>query len=158
MNQVRRLIVVLLTVALVGSAFAAVAAFAAGPTKPSTVKLRKNSLGKILVDGKSRTLYLFEKDKHGKSACSGSCAQNWPPLLTKGKPKAMSGVKSSLLGTTKRSDGTTQVTYNKHPLYTFVLDNNKPGSTKGEGVDAFGAEWYVVGANGKKIEKKGDKS
>jgi predicted lipoprotein with Yx(FWY)xxD motif len=158
MNQVRRLIVVLLTVALVGSAFAAVAAFAAGPTKPATVKLRNNSLGKILVDGKSRTLYLFEKDKHGKSACSGACATNWPPLLTKGKPKAGSGVKSSLLGTTKRSDGTMQVTYNKHPLYTFVVDKNKPGSTKGEGVDAFGAEWYVLGANGKKIEEKGDKS
>ena len=65
----RRLIVVLLTVAIVGSAFAAVAAFAAGPTKPANVKLRNNSLGKILVDGRSRTLYLFEKDKHGKSAC-----------------------------------------------------------------------------------------
>jgi len=108
-----------------------------------------------VVDGRSRTLYLFQKDKNGKSACSGACATNWPPLLTKGKPKAIGGVKPSLLGTTKRSNGTTQVTYNKHPLYTFVLDKNKPGSTKGEGVDAFGAEWYVLGTNGKKIEKKG---
>jgi predicted lipoprotein with Yx(FWY)xxD motif len=64
-------------------------------------------------------------------------------------------VKASLLGTTKRSDGTTQVTYNKHPLYRFLNDNNKVGSTKGEGVNAFGAEWYVVGTNGKKIEKSG---
>ena len=78
--------------------------------------------------------------------------------MTKGKPKAGAGVKASLLGTTKRADGTTQVTYNKHPLYTFVVDKNKPGSTKGEGLDAFGAEWYVLGANGKKIEEKGDKS
>jgi predicted lipoprotein with Yx(FWY)xxD motif len=158
---VRRLIAVMLTVALAGSALAVLAtiAFSATPTKPATVKTRSNKLGKILVDGRSRTLYLFEKDKNGKSACSGDCAKNWPPLLTKGKPKAgSSGIKSSLLGTTKRSDGTTQVTYNKHPLYTFVADKNKPGSTKGEGLDAFGAEWYVLGTNGKKIEEKGDKS
>ena len=156
----RRLIAVMLTVALAGSALAVLAtiAFSATPTKPATVKTRSNKLGKILVDGRSRTLYLFEKDKHGKSACSGMCATNWPPLLTKGKPKAVSGVKSSLLGTTKRSDGTTQVTYNKHPLYTFIADKSKPGSTKGEGLDAFGAEWYVLGTNGKKIEEEGDES
>ena len=63
-------------------------------------------------------------------------------------------MKASLLGTTKRSDGTTQVTYNKHPLYRFVQDK-KPGDVTGEGSKAFGAEWYVVGTNGKKIEKKG---
>jgi predicted lipoprotein with Yx(FWY)xxD motif len=90
----------------------------------------------------------FKKDKNGKSACSGACAQNWPPLLTKGAPKAGAGAKASLLGTTKRSDGTTQVTYSGHPLYTFVADNGKPGSTKGQGVDAFGARWYVVAAKG----------
>jgi predicted lipoprotein with Yx(FWY)xxD motif len=145
----------LLTVALAGAAFAAVTAFAAGPTKPATVNLRSTKLGKVIVNGKSVTMYLFEKDKNGKSACSGACATAWPPLLTKGKPKAGKGVKASLLGTTKRSDGTTQVTYNKHPLYGFIMDKNKAGSTKGEGVDAFGAEWYVVGANGKKIEKEG---
>ena len=151
----RRLIAVVLAVALAASAFAAVTAIAAAPTKPATVKLRSTKLGKILVNGNSQTLYLFEKDKHGKSACSGQCAKFWPPLLTKGKPKAGAGVKASLLGTTKRSDGTTQVTYNKHPLYRFLNDKNKVGSTKGEGIDAFGAEWYVVGANGKKIEKPG---
>ena len=141
---------------LVVGAVSAVAAMAAtAPTKPATVKTRSVSLGKILVNGSSQTLYLFEKDKHGKSACSGQCAKFWPPVLTKGKPKAGSGVKASLLGTTKRSDGTTQVTYNKHPLYRFLNDKNKVGATKGEGVDAFGAEWYVVGTNGKKIEKEG---
>jgi predicted lipoprotein with Yx(FWY)xxD motif len=153
---VRRLMAVGLAVVLAASALAGVAAIASSaPTKPATVKTRSNALGRILVDGRSRTLYLFEKDKNGKSACSGTCAKNWPPLLTKGKPKASGGVKSSLLGTTKRSNGTTQVTYNKHPLYTFIVDKNKPGSTKGEGLDAFGAEWYVMGTNGKKIEKKG---
>jgi predicted lipoprotein with Yx(FWY)xxD motif len=155
MQPVRRLIAVVLAAALAASAIAAVAAIAAAPTKPATVKTRSNKLGKILVNGSAQTLYLFEKDKNGKSACSGQCAKFWPPLLTKGKPVAGSGVKASLLGTTKRSDGTTQVTYNKHPLYRFLNDKNKPGNTKGEGVDAFGAEWYVLGANGKKIEKEG---
>ncbi|HEY7622017.1 MAG TPA: hypothetical protein VH834_19760 [Solirubrobacteraceae bacterium] len=154
----RRLIAVVLAAALAASAFAAVTAIAAAPTKPATIKLRSNKLGRILVNGNSQTLYLFEKDKNGKSACSGQCAKFWPPVLTKGKPKAGSGIKASLLGTTKRSDGTTQVTYNKHPLYRFLNDKNKVGATKGEGVDAFGAEWYVLGANGKKIEEEGDKS
>jgi len=149
----KRLLAVVTILALGVGAVTAIAASA--PTKPATVKVRKVSLGRILVNGKSQTLYLFEKDKKGKSACSGQCAKFWPPLLTKGKPKAGSGVKASLLGTTKRSDGTTQVTYNKHPLYRFLNDNNKVGSTKGEGVDAFGAEWYVVGTNGKKIEESG---
>ena len=152
----RRLIVFALAAALaVSGALAGLAFAASSPTKPATVKTRHVSLGTIIVDGKSRTLYLFEKDKHGKSACSGACAQNWPPLLTKGKPKASGSAKASKLGTTKRSDGTTQVTYGGHPVYTFVADKNKPGSTKGEGLDAFGAEWYVVGTNGKKIEKEG---
>ena len=149
----KRLLAVVTILALGVGAVTAIAASA--PTKPATVKVRKVSLGRILVNGKSQTLYLFEKDKKGKSACSGQCAKFWPPLLTKGKPKAGSGVKASLLGTTKRSDGTTQVTYNKHPLYRFLNDKNKVGATKGEGLDAFGAEWYVVGTNGKKIEKEG---
>jgi predicted lipoprotein with Yx(FWY)xxD motif len=136
--------VVLALAALAG--FAAIASSATG--SPATVKTGTSSLGRIVVDGKSHTLYLFEKDKHGKSACSGACAQNWPPLLTKGAPKAGAGAKASLLGTTKRSDGTTQVTYNKHPLYTFVGDQGKRGSTKGEGLDAFGPRWYVVAAKG----------
>ena len=112
------------------------------------MKTGTSSLGRILVDGKSHTLYLFEKDKRGRSACSGACAANWPPLLTKGAPKAGAAAKASLLGTIKRSDGTTQVTYNKHPLYTFAGDAGKRGATKGEGIDAFGARWYVVAAKG----------
>ncbi len=151
----RRLMVLALAAVLAVSALTGLAIAASSPTKPATVKTRSVSLGKIIVDGKSRTLYLFEKDKNGKSKCSGACATNWPPLLTKGKPKASGSVKASKLGTTKRSDGTTQVTYGGHPLYTFIADKNKPGSTKGEGLDAFGAEWYVVGTNGKKIEKEG---
>ena len=150
----KRLLAVAIVLVLGTGAFAGVTAIAAtAPTQPATVKTRSVSLGKILVNGSSQTLYLFEKDKNGKSACPGTCATNWPPLLTKGKPKASGGVKVSLLGTTKRSDGTTQVTYNKHPLYRFKGDANKVGATKGQDLNAFGAKWYVVGTNGKKIEK-----
>jgi predicted lipoprotein with Yx(FWY)xxD motif len=145
----RRPIAVLAVLVLAAAALGSLTAIASSATsKPATVKTGTSSLGRIVVDGQSHTLYLFQKDKHGKSACSGACAQNWPPLLTKGTPKAGAGAKASLLGTTKRSDGTTQVTYNKHPLYTFVADQGKRGSTKGEGVDAFGAKWYVVAAKG----------
>jgi predicted lipoprotein with Yx(FWY)xxD motif len=151
--HMKRLLAVAIVLVLGVGGVAAIAA--SGPTKPATVKVRGVSLGKILVNGNAQTLYLFEKDKNGKSACSGQCAKFWPPVLTKGAPKAATGVTASLLGTTKRADGTTQVTYNKHPLYRFLNDKNKVGATKGEGVNAFGAEWYVVGTNGKKIEKEG---
>jgi predicted lipoprotein with Yx(FWY)xxD motif len=153
--SMKRLMAVVIVLAL-GAAGAVAAMGATAPTKPATIKARSTGkLGKILVNGTSQTLYLFEKDKNGKSACSGACATNWPPVLTKGAAKAGTGVKKALLGTTKRSDGTTQVTYNKHPLYRFKGDANKVGATKGEGLDAFGAEWYVVGTNGKKVEDGG---
>jgi predicted lipoprotein with Yx(FWY)xxD motif len=116
------------------------------------VAVANTALGRVLVDGRGRTLYLFEKDKRGKSACSGKCVAFWPPLLTSGKPLATAGAKTSLLGTTRRADGRLQVTYNHHPLYTFVKDTRK-GQTNGEELDAFGAEWYALSAAGSKIEK-----
>ena len=119
---------------LAAAALAGFTAIASSATsKPATVKTGTSALGRIVVDGHSHTLYLFEKDKGGKSACSGACAQNWPPLLTKGTPKAGSGAKASLLGTTKRADGTTQVTYNKHPLYTFMGDAGQARRHQGRG-------------------------
>jgi predicted lipoprotein with Yx(FWY)xxD motif len=152
---VKRLMAVALAAVMAASVLAGLALAASKPTKPATVKVRSTKLGKIVVDGPARTLYLFEKDKNGKSSCSGACAKAWPPLLTKGKPKAGTGAQASRLGTTRRSDGTTQVTYGGHPLYTFAPDKNKPGSTQGQGVDGFGAEWYVVGPNGKAVEDEG---
>src|SRR5437773_8068455 len=80
------------------------------------VAVANSGLGRVLVDGRGRTLYLFEKDKHGKSACIGKCASFWPPLIASGKPLATAGAKTSLLGTTRRADGRLQVTYNHHPL------------------------------------------
>jgi predicted lipoprotein with Yx(FWY)xxD motif len=122
-------------------------------SKPAgTVKTRSTDLGTIVTDGKGRTLYLFEKDRAGKSACSGACAANWPPLLVRHKPTRSGGARSALLGTTRRADGTKQLTYGGHPLYTYSGDGGKAGSTKGQGLEAFGAEWYVVGPTGRKIE------
>lgn len=117
----------------------------------ATVDLAKTDVGDVLTGPSGRTLYLFEKDKSPKSTCSGECANDWPPLMASGKPAAGSEVKASMLGTSKRSDGKEQVTYNGHPLYYYEGDT-KAGQTAGQGVDAFGAEWYVVGANGSKIE------
>jgi predicted lipoprotein with Yx(FWY)xxD motif len=114
--------------------------------------LSRSNLGSILVDNRGRTLYLFEKNKRGKSSCDGACATYWPPLLTRGVPDAERGVKQSLLGVTRRASGVTQVTYAGHPLYRFVGDA-KPGETSGQNSHAFGADWYVVSSAGKKIEK-----
>jgi predicted lipoprotein with Yx(FWY)xxD motif len=117
----------------------------------TSVDVANSDLGKILVDGKGRTLYLFEADKGTKSACDGACAAVWPPLTTAGRPHAGPGVAAAKLGTAKRDDGSTGVTYNGHPLYTFEGDAS-PGQTTGQGSDGFGAEWYVLGSTGNAIE------
>ena len=115
------------------------------------VKVSKTSLGRILVDSRGRTLYLFEKDKSRKSMCSGSCATFWPPLLTTGKPRAGAGVKAKLLGTTRRAGGALQVTYRGHPLYTFKLE--RAGQTTGEGATDFGPPFYAVSPSGAAVVK-----
>jgi predicted lipoprotein with Yx(FWY)xxD motif len=117
-----------------------------------TVSLRKTTLGEVLVNSKGHTLYMFSRDKNAKSSCSGSCAKFWPPYLQHGKATAGSGVKASLLGTTRRSNGSMQVTYKKHPLYGFALDK-KAGQTNGEGSVAFGGKWYAVSAKGTAVVK-----
>jgi predicted lipoprotein with Yx(FWY)xxD motif len=102
-------------------------------------------LGKILVDSKGDTVYYFEKDKQGgtTSTCSGACASVWPPLTTSGAPKGQKGASASKLGTIKRSDGTTEVTYNGWPLYTYAGDK-KPGDANGNDLTQFGAQWYAL--------------
>jgi predicted lipoprotein with Yx(FWY)xxD motif len=97
------------------------------------------------------TLYDFHKDKGGKSACYDACAAAWPPLLTEGNPQAQGPADRSMLGTTKRKDGTLQVTYNGWPLYTYVADQ-KPGEANGNDIDQFGAEWYALMPNGQEPE------
>ena len=120
------------------------------PSGVSTVTTASTKLGMILVDGSGRTLYLFEKDQPNQSACSGACVAAWPVDPSSGTPKAGGGVKASLLGTISRSDNTTQVTYNHHPLYYYSGDSGA-GQQNGQGVDAFGAAWFVVAPNGAKV-------
>jgi len=123
-----------------------------GAGSPATVAVARTKLGLILVDGKGRTLYDFVKDKSTTSTCYDACAALWPPLFTKGKPHAGHGVRASLLGTTKRRDGKLEVTYNRHPLYFYVADS-KPGQTTGQGLNQFGAPWWVLNAAGKEIHR-----
>ena len=108
-------------------------------------------LGKVIVDAKGFTLYDFHKDKGGKSACYGACAKVWPPLLSEGQPQAGEGAMASKLGTTKRKDGTLQVTYAGWPLYTYEADK-KPGDANGNDIDSFGAEWYALQPSGEEAE------
>ena len=134
---------------------AAAFALAGGTASTGTrINLARSPIGRILVDSKGITLYDFVKDKGGVSACYGACAALWPPVLTKGKPIAGPGLRTSLLGTTKRSDGKLEVTYGGHPLYYFVTDR-KPGQTTGQGVNQFGAPWWVIAATGKEIHRHG---
>lgn len=109
-------------------------------------------LGMVLVDSSGMTLYDFHKDKGTTSSCYGPCAEGWPPMLTEGEPSAGNGASASKLGTTERKDGTTQVTYAGHPLYTFVEDK-KPGEANGNDVSAFGGQWYALKGSG---EEAGD--
>jgi predicted lipoprotein with Yx(FWY)xxD motif len=122
-----------------------------GQSGVATVKTASSSVGTILVDGSGRTLYLFEKDQPNQSACSGACASAWPIDNSSAAAKAGGQVDASLLGTIKRSDGTTQVTYNKHPLYYYAGDT-APGQLNGQGLNAFGAGWAVLSPSGDKIE------
>lgn len=120
------------------------------PTVAAGTKIGVGStrLGQILVDGKGRTLYLFVADSGTRSTCNSSaCVQYWPPVLTKGAPLAGAGLNASLLGTTKRQDGTTEVTYAGHPLCYFISDT-KPGDVTGQGINGFGGPWYVVSPSG----------
>lgn len=108
-------------------------------------------VGAILVDPEGFTVYDFHKDEGTASSCYGACAKVWPPVLTAGAPQAGEGASSSKLGTTKRKDGTTQVTYAGHPLYTYTADA-KPGEANGNDIDQFGAEWYALQPNGEEPE------
>jgi predicted lipoprotein with Yx(FWY)xxD motif len=126
---------------------------ASAPTRiaAARVGVARTPLGRIVVDSTGRALYLFEQDKNHRSACYGQCATFWPPLLTHGKPVARAGAKQSLLGTTRRANGSQQVTYAGHPLYRYAQDR-KPGQTTGEGSLLFGAGWDALSPAGKKIE------
>ena len=118
--------------------------------------------GSYLTDAGGRALYMFEKDTRGHSACSGECAKDWPPFTAPGTPTSTDpSLKSSLIGTIQRADGSSQVTYDGKPLYHYEKDA-AAGDKKGQGLKQFGAEWYLVSPNGSKqegsVEHKGGKS
>lgn len=117
----------------------------------ATVSIGSSKVGKILVDGSGRTLYLFEADSATTSNCYDSCAQVWPVLTTSGNPVAGPGVNGSLLSTTKRRDGSVEVVYNGHPLYYFSGDK-QPGDITGQDLNSFGALWYVLSPDGAKVD------
>jgi predicted lipoprotein with Yx(FWY)xxD motif len=117
--------------------------------KPATVAVASSSLGKVLTDARGSTLYMYANDKNGQSSCTGACLANWIPLHTFGAPAAGTGAQAGLLGSTKRSDGVVQATYNKHPLYYFGGDQG-PGQVKGQ---AFKNLWFAVDAAGAAVKK-----
>ena len=127
-------------------------ASAGGSGGAATIDVADNpDLGQILSDGDGNTVYLFEKDDNGTSNCSGECATEWPPVTTSGSAKAGNGADQSLISTIKRDDGSTQVTYDGHPLYLYVGDT-KPGDTSGNGLELYGAEWYAITPDGSNAE------
>jgi predicted lipoprotein with Yx(FWY)xxD motif len=141
-----RSLLALAAAAVLGLSLAPVGDAAGG----AAINTHHGKLGTFLVDGKGRTLYLFQKDKPRRSSCSGACAGDWPPVLTTAKPSGSGAARKSLLGTIKRGDGKRQVTYNGHPLYRYVGDS-APGDTNGQGVSAYGARWYAVASSGRRL-------
>jgi predicted lipoprotein with Yx(FWY)xxD motif len=127
-----------------GSGAEAPASPAAPAESQAAVAAAESSLGQTLVDAEGRTLYAFTKDKSGKSTCYGDCEATWPALTVQGSPEAGDGVRSSLLDTTNRDDGSAQVTYKGMPLYLFSGDQ-QPGDTNGQGV---GGVWFAVTPDG----------
>jgi predicted lipoprotein with Yx(FWY)xxD motif len=145
----RRLLAIATASVLVVALGGGTAAVALSKGSNASVRPRHTSLGTILADAKGRTLYLFERDTTTKSACSGPCATSWPPALAGSRPTVGDGLDDAALGTTKRPDGKVQLTYAGHPLYRFAGDQGRPGSVRGQGIDAFGGRFLVVGTDGK---------
>ena len=106
--------------------------------------------GRMIFDARGRAIYLFTREPGSKSRCYGECAVAWPPVYTRGKPRALNGVNANLLGTTKRRGGRSQVTYNGHPLYYYVTDT-RPGQITCQDVVEFGGTWLVVDPQGNAI-------
>ena len=125
---------------------------AAAATSASTVEAHHGNLGTFLTDGAGRTLYLFDADHGTTSNCGGTCAAAWPPLTTKGSPKAAGQAQAAMLGTTNRGGGVRQVTYGGHPLYYYAGDQGA-GDTGGQGIDGYGAKWWVVAPSGAAIHQ-----
>jgi predicted lipoprotein with Yx(FWY)xxD motif len=115
--------------------------------------LRKSEFGKVIFDSNGNVVYMFGRDKTATSTCYGICAAAWPPVLTKGSPSVGQGLNASLIGTTKRKDGSLQITYNHHPLYFYSAD--KHGKIMCQHAVMHGGIWLVLKANGTPNMMKG---
>ena len=114
----------------------------------ATITLQDSNFGPMLFDSNKQAIYVFEKDSRNKTVCYGECAEAWPPVFTKGTPQSGKGVNASLLGTIKRRDGRTQVTYAGQPLYFYAHED--PGVVLCHNVDLNGGFWWAIGADGKR--------
>ena len=142
--KARRVLLIPVALATLATAGTALGHSAHASASRAVVSTTHSSLGTILVTGSGQTLYLNTGDKPGHFACTGGCLTIWPPLKTSGKPKSSGGAKAAELGTTKGPGGITQVTYNKHPLYTFASAST---GTSGEAVNGF----FVLSPSGSKV-------
>jgi predicted lipoprotein with Yx(FWY)xxD motif len=133
-----------------GTSPSAAASAASGSASSTMITTKTSSGGSFLTNSAGRAIYLFVADSTGKSTCDGACASAWPPVIAAGQPTAAGGAQATDLGTITRSDGTKQVTYNGHPLYYFSGDTG-PGTDKGQGIDGFGAKWWLVAPSGSSI-------
>ena len=145
----RTLLTLLVSLAATVAAADPLSAVSATPGA-SSLTVRSSAYGKILVDGRGFALYAFTKDPRGKSACHGACARAWPPYTVKRRAVAGRGVRASLIGTTARSDGTLQATYNGRPLYYYVGDK-RAGQVLCQNVVEFGGTWLVVRGSGRLV-------
>jgi predicted lipoprotein with Yx(FWY)xxD motif len=117
------------------------------PTEPGAkIIAAASDFGTILFDASGRAIYLFDAEDTTKPRCYGTCADAWPPVLTDGPPVAGQRVKDSLLGTTERTDGTTQATYNGHPLYFYAHEGKH--EVKCHDIFLNGGTWYAVHPEG----------
>ena len=115
----------------------------------TTIRLGDSQYGQVLFDRGGQAIYLFDKETSDESECYDDCAAEWPPVLTEGEPRAGEGIDGELLGTTERDDGTTQVTYNGHPLYFYAHEGKN--EVRCHNVPGFGGIWLALGADGNRI-------
>ena len=136
-----------------GSQGARAAGKSAAPKPPrytgTRVKVRGSEYGRVIVDARGRTLYLLDSETDGRSECYGDCARAWPPLLTRGAPKARGDAGQGLLGRATRRGGGLQVTYRGHPLYRYAPEG--PREILCQDVFEFGGTWLVVKPSGKPV-------
>lgn len=148
----RNPLVHVLSVAVVALVIAGCGGSSGGSSSSSSpqVHTAKTSVGSLLVAPSGRTLYRFAKDTGPSSTCTGACAANWPPFTATTLPKTAGGIAGGTLSLIKRSDGMRQVAVAGHPLYLFTGDQSA-GQFNGQGLDAFGAKWFVVSPGGKDV-------